>query len=184
MQDHLYTRETSFSATSLANRISAISFWSSNLNQTILSGFHYWCEREHTRYTSQWLRGEKYCFSHPEQGNLKRKVKIRNNTGTLLLCARSNLWGEALSANRLRLKCCKRQCWPFYISELNHNAVRIRLLSYVLVIALRCAYEPYFPTIKLIMHKNLRHSYRKQNTRALIKYSPIVYKPYSIITLL
>ena len=30
----------------------------------------------------------------------------------------------------------------------------------------------------------MRHSYRKQNTRALIKDSPKAYKPYSIITLM
>ena len=109
-------------------------------------------ERSHTLCEPMATRW-KHCFSHPETRKIERKLKIRNNTGTLLLCARSNLWGEALSANRLRLKCCKRQCWPFYKSELTHDAVRILLLSYVLVIALICAYKPYFPTIKLIMHK-------------------------------
>ena len=33
------------------------------------------------------------------------------------------------------------------------------------------------------MHTKMRQSYRKQNTRALIKNSPAAYKPYTIILL-
>ena len=140
-------------------------------------------ERSHTLCEPMATRW-KHCFSHPETRKIERKLKIRNNTGTLLLCARSNLWGEALSANRLRLKCCKRQCWPFYKSEFKtrrgaHTPSYIRLSdsSYMRIWAL-------FPYYKAYHAQKLRHSCRKQNTRALIKQSPKAYKPYFIMSLL
>ena len=154
MQDHLCTHETSFSATSLANRISAISFWSSSLNQINPLGISLvaW-ERSHTLCEPMATRW-KHCVPRPETRKIKRKLENpEQHWHAPPLCTKQPVRG-GFERKRLRLKCCKRQCWPFYISELNHDAVRIHLLSYVLVIALRCAYEPYFPTIKLIMHKN------------------------------
>ena len=124
--------------------------------------------RENTHACEPVASQRKILFLTPGTRKLEQKSKNpEQHWHAPPLCMKQPVRG-ALSANRLRLKCCKRQCWPFYMSELTHDAVRIRLLSYILVIALRCTYKPYFPTIKLIMHRT-RHSYRKQNTRALIK---------------
>ena len=139
---------------SMADRISAISFLikqPKSINPLGISLVAW--ERSHTLCEPMATRW-KHCVPRPETRKIQRKLKNpEQHWHAPPLCTKQPVRG-ALSANRLRLKCCKRQCWPSYMSELTHDAVRIRLLSYILVIALRCTYKPYFPTIKLIMHKN------------------------------
>ena len=121
--------------------------------------------REYTHYLSQWLRGVKHCVTHPETRNFGEKLQNpEQHWHAPPLCTKQPVRG-GFERKRLRWKCCKRQCWPLKKNIATQR--RILLLSYNLR-SLKCAYEPYFPTIKPIARKWGIPTW-KQNIHVLIK---------------